>query len=73
VTQQGSREHHDKQEYRDVIYCALAHGDFERRIRLPHGICADDIKAAYLDGALELRRPAPKEAPGRKVMISYKA
>lgn len=69
VTLRGSREHHDKQESWDVIYCELTHGDFERRLRLPQGIGAEDIKAAYMHGVLELRMPVPKEAAGRKVAI----
>jgi HSP20 family protein len=69
VTVRGSREHHDKQASWDVIHCELAHGDFERKVRLPQGIRTEDIKASYNHGVLELRMPAPKEAPGRKVPI----
>jgi len=72
VTVRGSREHHDKQESWDVIHCELTHGDFERKLRLPQGICAEDIKAAYNHGVLELRMPAPKEAFGQKVPIQVK-
>jgi HSP20 family protein len=69
VTVRGSRGHHDKQASWDVIHCELAHGDFERKVRLPQGIRTEDIKASYNHGVLELRMPAPKEAAGRKVPI----
>ena len=72
VTVRGSREHHDKQESRGVIHCEVTHGDFERKVSLPQGICAEDIKAAYNHGVLELRMPAPKEVLGRKVPIQVK-
>jgi HSP20 family protein len=69
VTVRGTREDHDKQESWNVIHCELTQGDFERKVTLPQGIRTDDIKAAYNHGVLELRMPAPKEAPGRKIPI----
>jgi len=72
VTITGFREHHDKQESWDIIHCELTPGDFERKLRLPQGICANDIKAAYNHGVLELRMPAPKEDLGQKVPIQVK-
>jgi len=69
ATVRGSRQHHDKQESWDVFHCEVTHGDFERKVRLPQGIRTEDIKAAYSHGVLELRMPAPKEVPGRKVPI----
>jgi HSP20 family protein len=72
VTLRGSREHHDKQESWDVVYCELVHGDFERKLTLPQGIRTQDIKAAYIHGVVELRMPAPKVV-GRKVPIQFEA
>ena len=69
VIVQASRQHHDEQKDRDFIHCELTYGGFERSITLPRGIRAEDIKAAYNHGVLELRMPAPKEAAGRKVPI----
>ena len=69
VTLRGSREHHDKQESWDVIYCELVHGDFERKLKLPQGIRTEDIKAFYHLGVLELRMPAPKEALVHRVTV----
>jgi HSP20 family protein len=39
------------------------YGSFERRMRLPRGTNADDIKADYHDGVLELRIPFQGEEP----------
>jgi len=69
VIVRASRQHHDEQEDRNFIHCELTHGGFERLITLPRGIRAEDIKAAYNHGVLELRMPAPNEAAGRKVPI----
>jgi len=65
----ASRQHHDEQAEWDFIHCELIHGEFERSITLPPGIRAQDVKAAYNHGVLELRMPAPKEPAGRKVPI----
>jgi HSP20 family protein len=73
VTLRGSREHHDKQESWDVIYCELVHGDFERKLTLPPGIRTQDIKAAYIHGVVELRMPAPKQVVERQVPIQFEA
>jgi HSP20 family protein len=59
------RQHHDW----DFIHCELTRGGFERSLTLPRGIRAEDVKAAYNHGVLELRMPAPKEAAGRIVPI----
>jgi HSP20 family protein len=72
VTVRGSREHHDKQESRDVMRCEVTHGDFERKVKLPHGIRTEDIKATHNHGVLELRMPAPKEI-ARKVPIQVES
>lgn len=69
VTVRGSREHHDEQAERDFIHCEVTHGGFERSVTLPRGIRTEDIDATYHHGVLELRMPAPKETPGRKVPI----
>jgi HSP20 family protein len=69
VSIQGSRQHHGKQEKLDFVHCEVAHGDFERSVRLPKGIRTEDIKARYNHGVLELRMPVPKGAAARRVPI----
>jgi HSP20 family protein len=51
--------------YREVSY-----GRFERTLRLPAGIAADSIKAAYHDGVLEVTMKAPKGLVSKKVPIT---
>jgi HSP20 family protein len=69
ATVRGSREHHEKKQDLDFIHCEVSHGDFERTVSIPQGIRAEDIKAAYHQGVLELRMPAPKETAGRKCLF----
>jgi HSP20 family protein len=47
------------------------YGSFERAIRVPKGVSADDIKASYKDGILEVDVPykMPTEEQPRKVAI----
>ena len=47
------------------------YGSLQRTIQLPEGVSADDIKAAYKDGILEVRVPipAPAEAPSEPAKI----
>ena len=73
VIVRASRHHHDEQEDWDFIHCELTHGGCERSVTLPRGIRAEDVKAAYNHGVLELRMPTPKEAAGRKVPIQVEA
>jgi HSP20 family protein len=73
VIVRASRHHHDEQEDWDFIHCELTHSGCERSVTLPRGIRAEDVKAAYNHGVLELRMPAPKEAAGRKVPIQVEA
>ena len=52
-------EHKGKRDYRSE----LRYGEFERDIALPQGAVADDVKATYSDGMLEVRIPCPERAP----------
>ena len=69
LTIKGSRE--DKSETRkgDYFRREIRYGSFERAVTLPAGVKADDLKAAYRNGVLELSAPMPKEAAPREVKI----
>jgi HSP20 family protein len=69
ITLQGARlhiraqreeksEHKEKEGYRSEF----RYGSFERTIAVPTGTSADDVKASYSDGILEIRVPCPAEA-----------
>ena len=51
-------EHTGKRGYRSEF----RYGAFERDIALPKGAVADDVKATYGDGMLEVRIPCPESA-----------
>jgi HSP20 family protein len=68
LTIKGSRE--EKRETKKADYLReIRYGSFERSIPLPEGIKAEDLKATYRDGVLELAAPMPKEAIPKEVKI----
>jgi HSP20 family protein len=69
LTIKGSREERSEQKERNFVVKEVSYGSFERSITLPQGVKAEDIKAAYKDGVLELTAPAPRETAARKVAI----
>lgn len=69
LTIKGSREDKREEKERNFVFKEVGYGSFERSIKLPDGIKAEDIKASYKDGVLELTAPAPKELSARKVPI----
>ncbi len=50
-------EHNDQEGYRSEF----RYGDFDRTIGLPPQASADDVKATYADGILEVRIPCPEK------------
>jgi HSP20 family protein len=69
LTIKGSREEKREEKDRNFVFKEVSYGSFERSITLPQGVKADDFKASYKDGVLELTAPAPKELAPRKVPI----
>ncbi len=50
-------DHKEKRGYRSEF----RYGEFERDIALPQGAVADDVKATYSNGVLEVRIPCPEK------------
>lgn len=73
LTIKGTREDKREEKERNFVFKEVSYGSFERSITLPAGVKADDIKASYKDGVLELTAPAPKELAARKVPIEVGA
>jgi HSP20 family protein len=73
LTIKGSREEKSETKKADYLRREIRYGSFERSIALPEGIKADDLKATYHDGVLELTAPMPKEAIPREVKIQVEA
>jgi len=69
LTIKGSREEKRETKKSDLLRREIRYGTFERAVSLPEGIKAEDLKATYRDGILELTAPMPKEAVSREVKI----
>ncbi len=69
----GHRESKKEEKGRDYYHREISYGSFERSIPLPDGVKAEQIKASYKNGVLELSAPLPKEAAARKVPIAIES
>jgi HSP20 family protein len=69
LTIKGTREEKHETKKADFFRREIRYGSFERSISLPEGIKAEDLKAIYRDGVLELSAPMPKEAVPKEVKI----
>lgn len=69
LTIKGSREEKHETKKADFFRREVRYGSFERSVALPQGIKAEDLKATYHDGVLELSAPMPKEAVSKEVKI----
>ena len=66
---EGERKHEEKHEEKDYFYQELEYGKFVRTLPLPAEVDADQIKARYKKGVLEITMPAPKELSAKKISI----
>ncbi len=73
LTIKGSREEKSETKKADFLRREVRYGSFERSIALPEGIKAEDLKATYRDGVLELSAPMPKESIPKEVKIQIGA
>jgi len=55
------RRMEDKKEDKDYTYQEVRYGKFSRMMTLPDGVDAEQIKANYKDGVLEISMPAPTQ------------
>ena len=69
LTVKGSREEKHETKKRDFFRREFRYGAFDRGIILPEGMKAEDLKANYHDGVLELTTPMPKEALPKEVKV----
>jgi HSP20 family protein len=69
LTIKGSREEKRESKKADFLRREIRYGSFERSIALPEGIKAEDLKATYHNGVLELAAPMPKEAIPKEVKV----
>jgi len=69
LTIRGKREREEEKKGRDFIHREVLYGSFERTLKLPAGIKAEEVKASYRNGVLEVTAPMHEHAATRKVPI----
>jgi HSP20 family protein len=71
ITISGERRKEEETERGGVYRSERSYGSFSRTVRLPEGAIADQAKATFKDGVLEIRMPAPPEqvTRGRRLEI----
>ncbi len=65
----AKREEEKETKNRDFLRREVHYGSYVYSTSLPEGIKADDVKASYRDGVLELVAPMPKELASKDVKI----
>lgn len=72
VSIDGERQRQHEEERDGVYRSERSYGRFHREIPLPEGVIADQAKATFKDGVLEITMPAPPEQArrGRRLEIS---
>lgn len=75
ITIQGERRREHEEEKGGVYRSERSYGSFSRVLALPEGAIADQAKATFKDGVLEITMPAPPESVkrGRKLEITESA
>jgi len=70
VILQGERRHEQQREENGYFHTERSYGSFHRVIPLPEGVDADQAKASFRDGVLEIELPAPQpQRRGRALTI----
>jgi len=71
VTISGERKHEHEEQRGGVVRSERSYGSFCRVVPLPQGAMADQAKASFKDGVLEVTIPAPPEqvSRGRRLEI----
>ena|SRR5690242_10197821 len=73
LTVRAKREETQEVKKKDYLRREVRYGSIERAMALPKGIKAEDLKAAYGDGVLELTAPLPKEIAAKQVKVPVQA
>lgn len=65
----GSRQEKQQRQSAYFYRREIRYGSFERAIQLPESVKAEDLKATYADGVLELAATLPKDTRSRKIRV----
>lgn len=69
LTLKGERKNEQEVKKEDYLRREVSYGSFERRMTLPEGTAADQIKATFKNGVVEVTVPLAKETVAKKVTI----
>jgi HSP20 family protein len=72
ITIQGERKRQHEEEQNGIYRSERSYGAFRRVVQLPEGAMADQAKASFRDGVVEITMPAPPEhvTRGRRLEIT---
>jgi HSP20 family protein len=69
LTVKASRQRNMGEEENGLKHQQTSYGRFEHSMMLPEGVKAEEIKANYRNGVLELTMPVAPEVAGRKIAV----
>ncbi len=69
LTIRGSRKSEKETKNRDYLHREVSYGTFERSLTLPEGVKAEEVKASFQNGVLELSIPVPQRLAARKIPV----
>ncbi len=69
ITIEGERKQEHTEDREGYYHTERHYGQFYRAIPLPEGVKADDAKATFKDGVLEVVMKAPEESRPRKIDV----
>ncbi len=69
LTLRGERKREERKANGNLHRFERAHGAFERAFTLGTPVRADQVKASYKDGVLEIRVPKAEEAKSREIEV----
>jgi len=73
LTIKGERKSEKEVKEKNYLRREVSYGAFERRLSLPEGASADQIKATFKNGVIEVSVPVPKEIAGKKIPLEVEA
>jgi HSP20 family protein len=69
LTIRGERRREEKEEKGNYFREEIVHGTFDRTIRLPQEVKADEVKADFRDGILEIHLPKVAKTERKRIDI----
>ncbi|MFQ6039491.1 MAG: Hsp20/alpha crystallin family protein [Candidatus Poribacteria bacterium] len=70
LTISGERKTEEEIKDEDYYHCERSYGRFQRALSLPQGVDAENIKASYKNGILEVTIPKQEEAKPKKIEVA---